>query len=130
MIRGAGNTIYAVGPALDTSLFQKKHPFERTIAYIMAPRNKFTPNDEESLHYPVEHDQLMQLLRNLIPHVEIEEYKYYPIRMKGKEPVSAGRALFEYNNVDGAYHRDWRLWMEERAIKALDLGIAIDVESW
>ncbi|EFQ98503.1 hypothetical protein MGYG_01530 [Nannizzia gypsea CBS 118893] len=58
MIRGEGDTTYAVGPRLEKSLFEQKHPFDRTVAFIMAPRDKMTPFDARSFEYPFEHAQL------------------------------------------------------------------------
>ncbi|KAM5496248.1 hypothetical protein McanMca71_007969 [Microsporum canis] len=128
MIRGEGDTTYAVGPALDTSLFTGGNAYDRTWAFIMTPRGYLTHDDPNTAQYPLELEALKALLLSLIPEIGIIEYRYDAVYLNREDIGKSHRgiALFEYDrNADGLYHRDWRLWMEQTSYKASYFNIAV-----
>ncbi|KAL2820345.1 hypothetical protein BJX63DRAFT_311484 [Aspergillus granulosus] len=119
MLRGEGETPFAVGPAIDTSLVIGEHT--NTWAFICTPRPRATANDASTIRHMPQQGQLVALLTNLIPGIGIVNYNY-----DTREPYEQyyrGIAIFEYDrNADGAGNADWRLWYEASNEMGTSLG--------
>ncbi|KAI8944055.1 hypothetical protein F4801DRAFT_595235 [Xylaria longipes] len=109
MLRGEGDRRWAVGPAIDTSLFVGVGT--NTWAFICTPRAGASLDDPQSSHYLSQQQQLVALLTDLIPGIGIMNYNYYWVLPYTQ--YYQGVALFEYDrNSDGSGNADWRLWLE------------------
>ncbi|KAI0902895.1 hypothetical protein F4823DRAFT_344628 [Ustulina deusta] len=109
MLRGEGDRRWAVGPAIDTSLFLGEGT--NTWGVICTPRAGASLDDPHRYHYVSQQQQLVALLTDLIPGIGIINHNYY--WMPPYTQYYQGVALFEYDrNADGAGNADWRLWLE------------------
>ncbi|KAL2827771.1 hypothetical protein BDW59DRAFT_160079 [Aspergillus cavernicola] len=119
MLRGEGDRRWAVGPAIDTSLFVGEGA--NTWAFICTPRAGANLDDPTSYHYVSQQQQLVALLTNLIPGIGIVNYNYYWVLPYTQ--YYQGVALFEYDqDADGQGNSDWRLWLEASNELATTLG--------
>ncbi|KAF9886729.1 hypothetical protein FE257_011106 [Aspergillus nanangensis] len=119
MLRGEGDRRWAVGPAIDKSLFVGEGT--TTWAFICTPRAGGSLDDPQSYHYTSQQDQLVAVLRDIIPGVGIVNYNYYWVLPY--EQYYQGVALFEYDrDADGKGNSDWRLWLEASNEKGTTLG--------
>ncbi|GFF26815.1 hypothetical protein IFM61606_09827 [Aspergillus udagawae] len=109
LIAGQGDRRWAVGPALDTSLFTGEGT--NTWAFITTPRAAAALDDPRRYHYVAEYQQLVALLTTLVPGIGIMDYNYYFVQPYRN--YYQGSVLFEYDvNADGSGNPDWRLWVE------------------
>ncbi|KAI1735148.1 hypothetical protein F4680DRAFT_453241 [Xylaria scruposa] len=119
MLRGEGDRQWAVGPAIDKSLFVGE--LTNTWAFICTPRAGASLNDPQSYHYVSQQQQLVALLTDLIPGIGIINYNYYWVLPYTQD--YQGVALFEYDrNADGQGNADWRLWLEASNEMGTGLG--------